>query len=64
MVTKEDFEKMWSRVNSDIKSIMLTTNDKIRANRFECYENTVILYRQEYAVANLKYQSIEKIEGD
>ena len=64
MVTKEDFEKMWSRVNSDIKSIMLITNDRIRANRFECYENTVIFYRQEYAVANLKYQSIEKIEGD
>ena len=64
MTTKEDFEKMWSRVNSDIKSIMLITNDRIRANRFECYENTVILYRQEYAVANLKYQSIEKIEGD
>lgn len=64
MTTKEEFERMWSRVNTDIKNIMLITKDIVRANRFKCYENTVILYRQEYGVAEIKYLSIEKIEGD
>jgi hypothetical protein len=64
MVTKEEFENKWKEVKSNLKTVVLITDDIISANRVVINKTYILLYRNEYNIAVVDYKNIKNVKGD